>query len=169
MEQISFDTSYAISSNVHRVKTALEAEILNPEATKYLDVVLNKDKTISINAKTGLTAKIKIGKKVSFVEIKEQYVKHFKGCVVKYPASRAPRIMISSFNEVFSYIKQLAVVYSEVLTEQAGEHYGCCHRYVECSDALKCLNPDYLMSLACGYKGNLEAGRVFYGKNTNIN
>lgn len=169
MEQMSFDTSYIESANIHRVKIALETEISNPEATKYLDVVLNKDKTISINAKTGLAAKIKIGKKVSFIEIKEQYVKHFKECTVKYTASGAPRIMISGFDDVFGYIKQLSVVYIEALTEQAGEHYGCCHRYVECSDALKCLNPDYLMSLACGYKRNLEADRIFYGKNKNIN
>ena len=46
------------------------------------------------------------------------------------------------------------------------ETLGCCSRYVECSDAKTCLHPDFLYaSGACMYKKNLDAGRIFYGKN----
>ncbi len=45
--------------------------------------------------------------------------------------------------------------------------FGCCFRYVECSDAMKCLHPNKLYSKACAYRRNLESGRVFYGKNKN--
>lgn len=168
MEQMCFETGYAELSDCDRIKTALEVEMSDPKASEYLSVELNKDNTISINAKAGLAAKIKIGKKVSFIEIKEQYVKHFTIDNVVYPKSSAPRIMLSNINDVFDYMAQLCVIYIEALTEQAGEHFGCCHRYIACSDALKCVHPEFLPSLACGYKRNLDVGRVFYGKNKNI-
>lgn len=45
--------------------------------------------------------------------------------------------------------------------------FGCCAKYVECSDALCCLeNPEY--SKFCFYRQNLESGKIFYGKNKNI-
>ena len=43
--------------------------------------------------------------------------------------------------------------------------FGCCAWYVQCSDALKCINPDTDHAKYCSYRQNLEAGRIFYGKN----
>jgi mRNA-degrading endonuclease HigB of HigAB toxin-antitoxin module len=43
------------------------------------------------------------------------------------------------------------------------ETFGCCSRYLECSNNRKCLyasDPDYA---GCGYRKNLEVGRIFYG------
>ena len=48
------------------------------------------------------------------------------------------------------------------------ERFGCCHRYVECSDAGKCTAPDLFHAKGCFYKDNLESGKIFYGKNANI-
>lgn len=45
------------------------------------------------------------------------------------------------------------------------ERFGCCHRYVECSDAKTCTAPDKLRAKGCYYRENLEKGRIFYGKN----
>lgn len=45
------------------------------------------------------------------------------------------------------------------------ELFGCCSLNEECSDAMQCLrlnDPEYSN---CGYRRNLEAGRIFYGKN----
>lgn len=47
------------------------------------------------------------------------------------------------------------------------DRFGCCSRFVACSDALKCVHPNKLYSKACMYRSNLEQGRVFYGKNKN--
>lgn len=46
--------------------------------------------------------------------------------------------------------------------------YGCCHLYVECSNARKCLSKDKMYATACSYRKNIMAGRFFYGKNKNI-
>lgn len=51
---------------------------------------------------------------------------------------------------------------------EPNEHFGCCSKYIECSDAMKCLNKDLIRSKACYYKKNLKEKRIFYGKNKNI-
>ncbi len=67
------------------------------------------------------------------------------------------------------------LVFMERLTVYVVEHYhsseppfGCCSRYVQCSDAKKCIHPNKLYSTACVYRHNLEHGRIFYGKNKNF-
>lgn len=45
------------------------------------------------------------------------------------------------------------------------ERFGCCHRYVECSDAKACTAPDKFHARGCYYRENLEKGKIFYGKN----
>lgn len=40
---------------------------------------------------------------------------------------------------------------------------GCCHKYVECSDAGVCINKKY--QYICQYNQNLKNGLIFYGKN----
>ena len=45
--------------------------------------------------------------------------------------------------------------------------YDCCAFYVECSDAKRCVNQSE-SSFGCGYRKVLADGRVFYGKNRNI-
>ena len=45
------------------------------------------------------------------------------------------------------------------------EMFGCCASYRACSDAKKCLCDDSF-SVHCAYRINLEAGRIFYGKNS---
>lgn len=43
----------------------------------------------------------------------------------------------------------------------------CCNDFVRCSDAKECLHKDSEDYAGCRYRRNLEAGRIFYGKNAN--
>lgn len=47
------------------------------------------------------------------------------------------------------------------------DSFGCCSSYRACSDARKCVIADRDYSANCLYRKNLEAGRIFYGKNAN--
>lgn len=46
--------------------------------------------------------------------------------------------------------------------------FDCCSRYEACSDAKQCVHPDPMVSVGCSYRRNLNQGRIFYGKNRNI-
>lgn len=46
--------------------------------------------------------------------------------------------------------------------------FSCCSKFMQCSDAKKCVHENKLYSTACTYRQNLENGRIFYGKNKNI-
>lgn len=50
----------------------------------------------------------------------------------------------------------------------AAPPFGCCSQFEACSDAKKCIHPNRMYSTACSYRCNLEAGRIFYGKNRNV-
>lgn len=43
--------------------------------------------------------------------------------------------------------------------------FGCCSSFEICSDNLGCLHSDDNEYIGCQYRKNLEAGKVFYGKN----
>ena len=47
------------------------------------------------------------------------------------------------------------------------DSFGCCSSYRACSDAGQCVIADRDYSVNCLYRKNLEAGRIFYGKNAN--
>lgn len=46
--------------------------------------------------------------------------------------------------------------------------FACCNDFERCSDAMSCLHPYDIFYNHCLYRTNLEAGRIFYGKNKNI-
>ena len=46
--------------------------------------------------------------------------------------------------------------------------FACCNSFMQCSDAKQCIHQDDRFYNGCYYRKNLEAGKVFYGKNRNI-
>lgn len=46
--------------------------------------------------------------------------------------------------------------------------WDCCSRYMECSNAKRCVHPDPSIGLKCGYRKILASGRIFYGENRNV-
>lgn len=46
--------------------------------------------------------------------------------------------------------------------------FHCCSRYEECSNARSCTHPDKDAAIGCYYRKVLVAGKIFYGKNRNI-
>ena len=48
------------------------------------------------------------------------------------------------------------------------ETFGCCNDFILCSDAKHCIHEDDRFFNGCDYRKNLEAGRIFYGKNKKI-
>ena len=57
--------------------------------------------------------------------------------------------------------------YSVFMLESDDDMFGCCSSYMECSDKKRCIK-DNDFSRNCYYRKNLEMGKIFYGKNRNI-
>ena len=60
------------------------------------------------------------------------------------------------------------IEWAENIIDAIPKEFSCCSRYMECSNKIKCLNPDKEMAMRCGYRKILMSGKVFYGVNRNI-
>lgn len=84
----------------------------------------------------------------------------FRNDVYRFPIS-------VSAEHASAIAEMIQTVYSYRMGSAAVEKFGCCSDFLACSDAKECLkkhNPEYA---GCYYRKNLEAGKIFYGKNKN--
>lgn len=75
-------------------------------------------------------------------------------------------IFNSNDSSVLDYIRK-NILYC-LSNYEATSSFGCCSRFIECSDAKKCVHVNKIYSMGCKYRKNLDAGKIFYGKNKNI-
>ncbi len=157
------------------------------ENYKELVLVLNREKSVekSINISLPYTiyrenignmlfARVKVEKEVKYISFKEKYRKGFeKYGILTYEIKSEPdffRIPLEEFPKIEEleddpdFIKLISDIFLDALSL---EPFGCCHKYVACSDAKKCLHDDLIYATACMYRRNLEKGKIFYGENKN--
>ena len=68
---------------------------------------------------------------------------------------------------VREYADILAAVLQDAI-DRLPKEWDCCSRYMECSDAKRCVHPDPAQALKCGYRKILASGKIYYGENRNI-
>ena len=78
------------------------------------------------------------------------------------------KIYIKDIEEINNLKTELKEIYTYLYLNEPIEQFGCCSRYIECSNLLKCVNLDKKLARGCQYKQNLKNNRIFYGKNKNI-
>lgn len=124
----------------------------------------NKNNT-SLWFRNSLILRVTIGKN-SRMEVSETYidiVERFcpgtprKNSFCQIPIS-GPMDVPAEF--VFSLIESAYV--------KSPREFDCCSRFEECSDARQCTNPNTEYALGCGYRRIMRTGKIFYGKNRNI-
>lgn len=76
------------------------------------------------------------------------------------------RIPIAACSDVLAYAEALRSILILMCKEHAD--FGCCGRYMACSDAKTCIHPDPQFALQCIYRYNMLDGKIFYGENKNI-
>lgn len=68
-----------------------------------------------------------------------------------------------------SYLDYInSVINLRVRTYKSKESFGCCSKFNACSDAKKCLHENVLYATGCKYRQSLDEGKIFYGKNRNV-
>lgn len=76
--------------------------------------------------------------------------------------------LITDNNSVSIVYDMLQKLFQECFNRQNTESFGCCNDHVRCSDARRCLHEGDKFYLGCIYRKNLEAGRIYYGMNRNV-
>lgn len=135
---------------------------------------LNKNGSISFIVFKNILLKITFQKARMFIEIRkldsisiEELTKHFEE--IKYKENDLYiKIYINDINDINKISIELQEIYKYLYANEPVDNYGCCSRFIECSDALKCINPDKNLAKGCQYRKNLESDKIFYGKNKNI-
>lgn len=177
MSQISFDmlnTSaeketavYAFGGNTPEQIYKTICDIV--EDNEY--VMLKRNKTSdSIYMFKALVFSIRINSKTQCLDTKNsialEYVPEISGASATKDTAHIP---LATDNDSLAAIKNMLIdIYEQRRAQVSGDPFGCCNDHVRCSDAGYCLhlkNEDYW---GCIYRKNLEAGRIFYGKNKNI-
>lgn len=69
-------------------------------------------------------------------------------------------------SNIHTFIK--ALVLTGLKFYESNSSFGCCSQFKKCSDEKKCVHLNKLYSKGCKYRSNLDAGRIFYGKNRNV-
>lgn len=87
--------------------------------------------------------------------------------MVDKPHSDYTKIKMGTFEDINQYVYMLQEIL-QIVIDRFPKDFDCCSRYLACSDAKRCVHPDTEFSLKCGYRKILRRGRIFYGKNRNI-
>lgn len=77
------------------------------------------------------------------------------------------KVYISTLSDVPDYFDRITATCQRIL-DGVPKDFSCCSRYMECSDAKICTNPDKMAAVGCYYRRVLHNGKVFYGANRNI-
>ena len=77
------------------------------------------------------------------------------------------KIPLNDLSEITEHTERIKLSLESVI-DSLPKDFDCCHRFAECSDAKVCTNPNKEMALKCGYRKILKSGRIFFGRNRNI-
>lgn len=159
---------------LNNVVDNIDDEIIAKAEKEVVKCNVNKNNSISYMVYKNILLKITIQKSKMFLEIRkldninlEELKEKFE--MISYKENDIYlKIYINDIDEIKLLNRELEEIYKYLYFNEPIETFGCCSRYEECSDALKCISPYKKIAKGCQYKNNLEAGKIFYGKNKNI-
>lgn len=146
----------------------------NDDKNQKLFYEKNKDKSISFKVfKNSLLFKYCPKKTKNIIEIRIINDIELKKLSLKFDNLRYKygelycKIDIKDSRDIFKLDNEILNIYKFLFLQYAVEDFGCCSRYIQCSDNKKCIHNDVKFRLGCLYKRNLDKNRIFYGKNKN--
>lgn len=146
------------------------------EIVKFMADVANDAKRVALVQSKTKTSAAMFGENIFGIRINSrtqcldtgghialEYVERTAGASQSNGAARIPLMVEEEF---LAQIEAMAAEICEQCRADAGkEPFGCCNDHVRCSDAGRCLHLDDEEYWGCCYRKNLEAGRIFYGRN----
>jgi len=140
------------------------------ENDKILDSInLQTNKTYeTIKIENTASIRIFVNSKSKYISIKSRYADFMDE--TRYKAIKSDKHWIRYDIETESDLEEISEILLKIYEDirPSGRMFGCCSRFIECSDALQCTNPNRKHAKNCWYKIHLDTGRIFYGKNENV-
>ncbi len=132
--------------------------------------VKNKESS-SIWFNSSLVMRIRIRKNYNQIDFpvmsKQRILEFFPDAQIKKDTVSVIRAPESSASPTSKEIDMFcALIYD--LFMRMPHQFSCCHRYMECSNAKRCTDPDTEHALGCEYRRNLQKGIIFFGVNRNV-
>jgi hypothetical protein len=107
-----------------------------------------------------------VPKKTEYLfEFQPEYKKYFSEITTE--PRKWVEIRLKELREITTLDDAIGNIFDYEIKRTHGDLFGCCSKYMQCSDARKCIHEDFLLSLGCQYRINLLENRIFYGKNRN--
>ena len=179
MEQLTLDFSNEEKQTfAARLDAAVKATLEGQE--DFFDFIhieqtgdKGKDREASVRASSSVVVKVKKFVKYGYtrVSFKPKYDKYFDGYTIEeYDDGEKAlhMIRVDDLDQVLLLADNIGNVLLDAISSMGNAGFGCCSRFIDCSDAGHCLMPDKKLAIECAYRKNLEDGRIFYGKNKNI-
>lgn len=113
--------------------------------------------------------RIKFGKKVSYFSVPTKYKRFVDKYDYRIGGSKLWLIIdIQKPDDAYIYSKLFCDIYDYRFFENSPNSFDCCSRYMECSNAKKCIHTIPEVKRYCRYKTKLAKNTIIYGKNRNI-
>ena len=149
-------------------------EIIPQDEREKISINVNKNSSVSFIVFNNILLKVTFQRARMLIEFRKlesinlaELSKKFEE--LKYKENELyVKIYIKDVNEINKISNELKEIYRYLYLNEPVDNYGCCSRFIECSDELKCINPNKKLAKGCQYRKNLESSRIFYGKNKNI-
>lgn len=170
MDQLTFDILQQTDEECF-IEAVGKEMLLEPGYAPYISAQNNKG-YVSFRVKGNVPVKVYFRKACIKVEFLSRYEKFFK--LKNYEVIRTSdddkwsTVTFNNLDKLLASVDCICKVAVNYLIESQGDTFGCCSSYQKCSDAKKCVRADSMFSLGCTYRKHLEKGRIFYGKNRNI-
>lgn len=186
MEQMTLDEAFepetysqkeadAFELIMSPLKDAMLADGLSPDALIFAHKSLEKSSYSSIyfGYENNLFCRVRFRGRKNYLEMPIRYeAEASKYGIIEKPKRKkadAPppqyfKLICKDLDTLVAYTPLFKSMLNRVI-ELYPTEFGCCSRYVECSNAKHCINPDKNLALQCYYLKNLRKGIIFYGEN----
>ena len=142
------------------------------EDRSEIDIITNKNNSISYKAYDNILLKVTYQVNSKFFELRKVEEIDYEFLLEKFynvkndESSLYYKITFDSVDDIKKVAEEIKAIYRYLNSIEKVVSFGCCSKYIECSDNKKCVNTIREIRKGCIYKKNLEEGRIFYGKNS---
>ena len=137
------------------------------------DCILRKNKTLLgvsyffYNSEL-LSLSVYEGKSVCYIRVNKDVLLRFVNICLYNIKSGIKDTYVKIYDTDYVLLNNLILYLKDYFDQAAPIEFDCCSRYIECSNNLKCVQPNIEYSIMCSYRKKLNKGIVFYGKNRNV-